>query len=212
MLVKSWLRTEIRREQIIKVTQRIILESGIENLTIRAIAAKVGITEGTVYRHFESKRDILSALLDDIGNGLLGGLENSLVTGNYAASAQVTDCLRRTFFNQVLKLTTEDAVAFHIVAEVASARDSDLSGKYRDILNGYISNVRNILALGVKTGEFRENLDLDSAAMLFFGMVESVSHFWLLNGYEFDLEEKARPMWKIFESAIAKSEDYIKVQ
>ena len=52
---------------------------------------------------------------------------------------------------------------------------------------------------------------MDAAALFFFGMMGSVSNYWTLSGYAFDLEEKIKPMWDIFQRAIVKSDKYIKM-
>jgi hypothetical protein len=65
-----------------------------------------------------------------------------------------------------------------------------------------ITCVKNLLPVGVKAGEIREDIDLDAAAMLFFGMMESISNYWTLSNYTFNLEEKTKPMWDAFRKAI----------
>lgn len=97
------------------------------------------------------------------------------------------------------------AVSFQVISEVNSLGDRILSQKLRDILSTYFGCIRNLLSLGVRTGEIREDIDLESAALLFFGMIESASNQWMLSEYAFDLEEKSRPMWDIFHRAIVRS-------
>ena len=58
--------TRIRRRQIIDAARDLITSTGMESLTIDAIAEAVGMTEGAIYRHFVSKSAILSLLIDDI--------------------------------------------------------------------------------------------------------------------------------------------------
>lgn len=210
VIAKKRERTEVRREQIVEAAEKLILASGGENMTIKAIAAAVGITEGAVYRHFESKNEIFSFLLDGIARNWLGELERSLLTGAFIGQGCLVDGLRVTFFRQVSSLTDSFAIALHVIAEVNSLSDRELNQKLRQIIGTFTSGVRNLLALGVKTGEIRRDIDPEAAALLYFGMMQTIGNNWLLHGYDFDPEVKVRPMWEIFERAIAKSEDHIK--
>lgn len=49
---KKRLRTDVSREQISERAQKIIFKSGSGKVTIKAIAAEVGISDGAVYWHF----------------------------------------------------------------------------------------------------------------------------------------------------------------
>lgn len=52
-----------RRERILDVAEDLILDSGFDAVTVAAVAERVGIAKGAVYREFASKHDILDELL-----------------------------------------------------------------------------------------------------------------------------------------------------
>lgn len=52
-----------RQKKIIEVSIELIAEKSIQELTIKNIAQKIGLTEGAIYRHFQSKFDILLNIL-----------------------------------------------------------------------------------------------------------------------------------------------------
>lgn len=56
-------KTELRQQQILEAAAKLIFKYGCEHLTVKRIAAAVGISEAAVYRHFTSKKSILSFLL-----------------------------------------------------------------------------------------------------------------------------------------------------
>jgi AcrR family transcriptional regulator len=53
-----------RREQIIISTVDLINEMGIKELSIKEIAKRENVTEASLYKHFESKEEILLGVLD----------------------------------------------------------------------------------------------------------------------------------------------------
>ncbi|HSO35391.1 MAG TPA: helix-turn-helix domain-containing protein [Labilithrix sp.] len=57
---------EVRRPQIADAALRIIARHGLARFTTAAIAEEVGITEGSIFRHFASKSEIVLAAIDRI--------------------------------------------------------------------------------------------------------------------------------------------------
>jgi len=53
-----------RRVQIIDVVLRLVDEYGVQGTTTARIAAAVGVTEPTLYKYFDNRRDMLLAALD----------------------------------------------------------------------------------------------------------------------------------------------------
>lgn len=56
--------TEKRRRQIAEAALAIIAEQGLGRFTTAALAAEIGVAEGTIFRHFESKSEIIDAAVD----------------------------------------------------------------------------------------------------------------------------------------------------
>lgn len=56
-------RRESTRERLLDATERIIREQGIMAVTTKDIAREAGYAEGTLYRHFQDKFDLLLAVM-----------------------------------------------------------------------------------------------------------------------------------------------------
>ena len=56
--------TKDRQREIAEAALKIISEQGLRKFTSAAIAAEVGITDGTVFRHFPNKESIVDAALE----------------------------------------------------------------------------------------------------------------------------------------------------
>lgn len=67
------LPTEQRRLQIADAALKVIAQQGLGRFTTQAIAAEVGITDGTLFRHFGSKEEIVLAALDRVEAKLFEG-------------------------------------------------------------------------------------------------------------------------------------------
>ena len=55
---------EARRSQILEAAARVFAEKGFHRAKVKEIASAAGIAEGTIYNYFDSKEDLLSAMLD----------------------------------------------------------------------------------------------------------------------------------------------------
>jgi AcrR family transcriptional regulator len=58
------LPTAERRAQIASAALRVISTQGVHRLTSAALAERVGIADGTIFRHFKNKNEIVDAAID----------------------------------------------------------------------------------------------------------------------------------------------------
>jgi AcrR family transcriptional regulator len=58
------LKAEERRNQLLQIAKRLFSEGGFENTTTKAIAAAAGVNEAIVFRHFASKKELYTKILD----------------------------------------------------------------------------------------------------------------------------------------------------
>ncbi|CAL77452.1 putative transcriptional regulatory protein, TetR family [Bradyrhizobium sp. ORS 278] len=65
-------------EAIRKAGLRLIFEHGYEAMSLRQLAAEVGIQPGSLYNHISTKQELLSELIQDHINDLLSELEQAL--------------------------------------------------------------------------------------------------------------------------------------
>lgn len=60
-----------RREQLLSVALSVFSEKGFHGASMNDVAEAAGVTKPVLYQHFESKRDLYMALLDEAGERLL---------------------------------------------------------------------------------------------------------------------------------------------
>jgi AcrR family transcriptional regulator len=83
------LDTETRQEQIKKAVLEIISTEGIGKLSTRNLASKIGVTEGALFRHFSSKKEIMLSILDDVKNELLADQEKITFSSDLSAEEKL---------------------------------------------------------------------------------------------------------------------------
>lgn len=68
------LAPEVRRSQIMEAAVRLFARKGFARSTTRQIAREAGVAEGTIYRHFRSKEEILFSFLEATAFRTLGDM------------------------------------------------------------------------------------------------------------------------------------------
>jgi AcrR family transcriptional regulator len=188
--------TFLRRKQIIDALRKLILKYGSEHVTVRRLAHEVGITEGAIYRHFRSKREILFFLVDYIEESLIGDIEKSPTGPNQL------DCLENILHSHLSSIEQRKGISFLVIAEIISLGDKKLNQKIYETLTAYISRLTRMISEGKESGVVREEINSEMAATIFFGMIQGLITRWALSNHEFTLEEKADLIWSIFREAL----------
>lgn len=198
-MVKKRQNSSVRQEQIIDAARKLVVKYGSEHVTVGRIAKEVGISEGAIYRHFKSKRDVLSGLADDLANDLLRDIASSKADGS--TSLEIID---NTLRKHLSAIEQRRGISFQVIAEIISFGDKKLNKKISDGINSYMRGLNELLSKGIMTGEVRRDTDIEAASMLLFGMIQGLVNIWALSGYSFNLEERYSLLWKVFHKAITK--------
>ena len=98
----------------------------------------------------------------------------------------------------------KSGISFQVIAEIISFGDKKLNSKIYDVIDAYISSIRDILVDGVGDGVIREDIDLDATATLFFSTIQGLVSLWALSNYSFDLEKKYMPVLEVLRNAVRK--------
>ena len=189
--------TTIRKKQIMDAARKLIVRSGSEHVTVRNMAREVGITEAAIYRHFKSKREILSFLADTVADGLLHDIDMARNVG--FTSLEIIDEILRTHLSGIEQ---KRGMSFLVLAEVISFGDKSLNKKVSDNIRIYVDRLKILLSDGVRAELIRKDIDLEAAALLLFGMIQGLVYTWALSGYKFDLTKKYSDLWKVYKTSL----------
>lgn len=188
----------VRRHQILDATRNLITTKGMDAVTIDAIAYKVGVTEGAIYRHFSSKHQILAHLIDEIEENLLVSVNSVKVQEKSSLSS-----LERVLEVHLSDVEDNRAISFIIITEAIAFDGIGLSKRVSLMLTNYLEVIKKILNDGKLDGSIRHDLDVVAASTSFLGLVQSVSTLWALENREWSLDKQRSQMWDIYRRGIA---------
>lgn len=188
-----------RQREIIIAAREVIFSKGIEKLTVREIAKELKITNSALYRHFKSKDEIISLLIDDI--------EETLLSAIHGAANKTGDPLQKLesiFLSHLSYSEQMKGTSFTVINQVSGLKDKHLKRKMFRVLNQYLKTIKGIVIHGMESGVFRKDIDPNSASIIFFGNIQSIVTLWCLSGYKLSLRKAHfKQMLDIYKSWLA---------
>lgn len=191
------LDTGIRREQILEAALGLIATKGVRRLSMAALARRVGLVPSALYRHFESKQEILQAAAQMIGRKAQDSLK--------AVRSQTPNSLQRLQFllTGIIKMVRElQAIPRIIFSEGMSADHPEEKRQVYQMLQGILGQIEGIIRDGQERGEIRADLDAKSLAVIFWGMIPPAVILWHMSDGEFDVTKHAQKSWELFREEI----------
>jgi AcrR family transcriptional regulator len=193
--------TLIRQKEIVSAARKLIVKYGSEHVTVRKVAQEIGVTEGAIYKHFKSKRDVLSFLVDDIEGTLIGDIDT-----NISDELNTFQILENVLIEHVSSIEQRRGVTFQVIAEIISLGDKKLNKKIFVVINKYVDRIKQLLTDGIKSGVVKADVDPQAAAYLFFSIIQGLVSIWALSQYNFNLVSEYKHTWDIFVKAIKNTE------
>ena len=175
--------TEIRQEQIKKAVLDIIYTDGLKKLSTRNLAKKIGMSEGSIFRHFASKQDIIFSIIKDVQTNFIGSLRN-IANLNAAPEERLSSFLCQT----VTYLTENKGITMLMFSEASHQNDSALKESLLQIFNNQKKLVSKIILDGIALDIWDEAIPVENLAMLYMGIPVSLNIELVLNDGEFHID------------------------
>lgn len=168
-----------RREQILDVALVVFATAGFHGASMNDIADAAGVTKPVLYQHFDSKRDLYQALIEEVGNRLRNNIDK--------ATAEATDGKSQTElgFRAYFRWVAEDHDGFRLLFGSGSRRDDEFNEAIRKITAESARAVAPLIAVDIDESH-RETL-----AHALVGLAEGASRRLVGLGQDFDPDEIA---------------------
>jgi AcrR family transcriptional regulator len=173
------LTANARREQILDVALEVFATAGFHGASMNEVAEAVGVTKPVLYQHFDSKRDLYQALIDEVGDRLLASIAK--------ATAEATDGKSQTElgFQAYFRWVSEDHDAFRFLFGSGTRRDDEFNTAVQRINAEAAEAVAPLIAVDIDEGHRR------MLAHGIVGLAEGASRLLVELGDNFDADEVA---------------------
>ena len=191
------LPTEERQAEIVAAALALACEVSPALVTTSRIADAVGITQGAVFKHFDSKDAIWLAAMNWVARDLLARLNEAA-----AAAASPLPALEAVFRAHVDFVVAHPGVPRLIFHELQRPADSPIKQEVRQLLGAYRRLLRRLLDEARASGQVPEPVDLDGAATLFVGIVQGLVMQTMAAGSTTAMRGQADAMFAIYRRGI----------
>ena len=186
-----------RQEQIIQASLDLIAESGIHGLTIKNISRKVGISEPAIYRHFDSKTDILLGIILKIKESL--GVDLVIPVDE---TKNTIDIIQNAFITRAKRFTKNHSIAAVIFSEEIFEDNIQLSDAIRIIMEESQMKMIKIIQRGQKKDDIIDSIDAEELALMIIGSFRLLVTKWHMGKNSFDLEIRTEKLINAFKQLI----------
>jgi TetR/AcrR family transcriptional regulator, fatty acid metabolism regulator protein len=138
-----------RRAELISAASGVFAERGVANTTVSDIVRSAGVAQGTFYLYFDSKEDVVLAVVHRIGDDMLAGIES-------AVSASGTTAVEKLLgLRDVLVSFDEDPEAIELAEFMHRPENQAVHARLAENLTPrLIPLVESIVRQGVSEGVF----------------------------------------------------------
>jgi TetR/AcrR family fatty acid metabolism transcriptional regulator len=173
-----------RMSEIMSVTRQMLAEMGYKNITTLEIAQRCHLSEGAIFRHFPTKRDLLIKVAEAWFEELL-----SVDEGDEAETSP-RERLRREIGYALSIIRKEPTLTRYVLMELRP--DPEYRSMHLYQLNRQFTNrIRNALTAAVASGDLRSDVSVDLLRDMIFGSIEHQTWAFLRDEGDFDVEAAA---------------------
>lgn len=156
-----------RRAALVDAAATVFAEKGVANTAVSDIVKAAGVAQGTFYLYFPSKEDAVLAVVERIGNEMLGAIETAVHASGTTAPEKLLG------LRDVLMRFDEDRAAVQLADFIHRPGNRALHDRLAEqIVPGLIPLVQSIVAQGVSEGVF-DVADARTAAWFVLGGLQS---------------------------------------
>ena len=178
-----------RQIEIIDKSINIIANKGIQGLTIKNLSKKIGISEPAIYRHFESKTDILLAILGNFQE-MSSFMNEALKDMDDTAIGKI-----EFLFTKILDIFTQEPAHISVVfSEELFKNEIVLKEKIIEIMDIKEKNVEDIILEGKNNGEIRKDINYKTLALIVIGALRFRVKQWDLRNQHKNLQKEGQEL------------------
>ncbi len=188
------------RRRILASALSLFVRKGYERTTFNDIAARLKMTKGAVYWHFESKERLLVELVEEALAKFRRQLDEMMPTGELTFPA-VADVMIKNAMHMVVD--PKSAEFFRLMKCQIKWSDDSMAKVREDLLanenRGPMSAFRNAVAADIAAGRARAEVDADEVAVvsiaLWDGLVQARIDHFLTRDLEQTLRHAYEAIW-----------------
>ncbi|MCD4830058.1 MAG: TetR/AcrR family transcriptional regulator [Candidatus Cloacimonetes bacterium] len=179
-----------RQRQIVTTAIGIIAKQGIQNLTTKNLAQAIGISEAALYRHFDSKLEIMQGVLEYFKILMQPAL------AKLKSHAKPTENLEEFVLEHFRIFTANSSFARVIFSESNFQNEEILMNSLNKMMINSRQALEDVIIQAQRKGEFRTDISSCNISRMMIGSIRFIVSQWSVSGMAFNLENEGRQLCK----------------
>lgn len=174
---RKHLPADQRRSVITATVVELAAEQNPGDITTSAIAHRMNLTQGALFRHFPTKDAIWQAVMEWVAERLLGRIDEAAQT-----TASPLAALEAMFMAHIDFVARHPGVPRMMFSELQRSEDTLAKQMAQTLLAQYGVRLHALIEQGKEQGELDRDVDPTAAATLFIGSIQGLVMQSLLAG------------------------------
>ena len=171
------LPAEERRAATVEAVVELAAEQNPSDITTTAIAQRMGLTQGALFRHFPTKDAILESVMDWVAERLLARVDKAAASATSPMAA-----LEAVFMAHIDFVAEHPGVPRMLFGELQRPGDTLPKKMVQALIRRYGERLQHLLKAGKSQGELHSQLDIEAASVSFVGSIQGLVMQSLLAG------------------------------
>ena len=182
-----------RRAKTVQVVLDLAAVTNPAEITTGAIAERMHVTQGALFRHFETKDAIWQAVVEWITERVLARLDEAARTTKSSLAA-----LEAVFMAHIESHVQHAGVPRIVFGELQRAGDTRTKRMVQTFMARYVEQLQALIEQGQTRGEIAFEVDAKSAAVLFVGTIQGLVVQSLVSGKPEIVQANASGVFTIY--------------
>lgn len=198
---RKHLPADERRTVTVETVVELAAESNPSEITTTAIAQRMNLTQGALFRHFPTKEAIWEAVMEWVAERLLTRVDAAAQT-----AATPLGALEAVFMAHVDFVARHPGVPRMLFGELQRADDTPAKRMVQSLISRYGQRVSKLIEQGKARGELTPDVATTAAATLFIGTIQGLVMQSLLAGDVKRLRRDAPGVFAIYRRGIERAQ------
>ena len=173
----KYLSAQERRAATVEAVVELAAEQNPSDITTTAIAQRMGLTQGALFRHFPTKDAILESVMDWVAERLLARVDKAA-----ASAASPMAALEAVFMAHIDFVAEHPGVPRMLFGERQRPGGTLPKKLVQTLIRHYGERLQHLLETGKTQGELHAQLDIEAASVSFIGSIQGLVMQSLLAG------------------------------
>lgn len=176
-----------RRREIAETALKIAADQGVGRVSTQAIADDMGVSQGTVFRHFNNRSDIFVEAVQLIKESVFSRLQPIFADKSTLGAKRLESLVRA----HLAAIEDNRGVPALLFSDRLHQDDDRLKAEIRNLMKTYAGRVTGLIMEGVEDGSIDKNIDPALLAQTVVTMVQGLVLRWSLFDYGFELKQQS---------------------